>query len=132
MANETLHQPSPKVAANETSERRATVRYPCNLKSACGLPEADPNARWPAEIQDLSATGIRLLVHSRFEPRSMLVIELPGVEPGTTMGILAKVVHVKARGPDEWLVGCVFRRLLRAEEVEAVLHRDDAVGKGSV
>lgn len=125
MSSETLPQRSGTPANAELSDRRATVRYPCNLKSNCGLPEADPNARWPAEVQDLSTTGIRLLVHSRFEPRSMLVIEVPGVESGSRMGILAKVVHVKAHGPDEWLVGCVFRRLLRPEEVRAALHRDE-------
>jgi hypothetical protein len=113
--------PSPPDA--EQLDRRATVRFPCNLKGNCGLPEADPNARWPAIVQDLSCTGIRLLVHCRFEPRSALVIELPGVEPNSVESILAKVVHVKTRGPNSWMVGCVFRRLLRRDEVDAVLQR---------
>jgi hypothetical protein len=124
MPNQTSPRPSETEVTTEESDRRATVRYPCNLKSNCGLPEADADARWPAEVEDLSTTGIRLVVHSRFEPRSALVIELPGIEPGSLMGILAKVVHVKARGPDSWQVGCVFRRLLSHDEVEAVLHRD--------
>jgi hypothetical protein len=106
------------------AERRATVRFPCNLKNACGLPEADENARWAAEVQDLSCTGIRLLVHCRFEPRATLVIELPGMEPGSKEAILAKVVHVRRRGANAWLVGCVFRRLLQRHEVEAVLRQN--------
>jgi hypothetical protein len=124
MPNQTSPRPSETATSTEEPDRRATVRYPCNLKSNCGLPEADAAARWPAEVLDLSATGIRLLVHSRFEPRSALVIELPGLEPGSVTAILAKVVHVKEHGPDVWQVGCVFRRLLSQNEVEAVLHRD--------
>jgi len=124
MLDEAVPHPTEPVPAGN-AERRAAVRFPCNLKSSCGIPEADHSARWPAEMQDLSCTGIRLLVHCRFEPRSMLVIELPGSATGNTEPILAKVVHVKNRGPNAWLVGCVFRRLLRPDEVEAVLRHSN-------
>ncbi len=123
-----MSDPSDSDVSTEV-DRRATVRFPCNLKNTCGLPEADPAARWPAEVQDLSCTGIRLLVHCRFEPRSMLVIELPISDSGSSEPILAKVVHVKRQGPDSWMVGCVFRRLLHAEEVEAVLRQSEGKGE---
>ena len=122
MSEEPVATPAQMNAAVEP-DRRATVRFPCNLKNTCGLPEADPNARWPAELQDLSCTGTRLLVHCRLEPRSTLVVELPGLEPGCMEAVLAKVVHVKKQGPNAWMVGCVFRRLLTREEVEAVLRQ---------
>ncbi len=57
-------------------ERRVAVRYPSEREASC-LPVARTKEKsWSAKLQDISATGICLKASRRFEPGTLLMIEL--------------------------------------------------------
>jgi hypothetical protein len=76
--------------------------------------------RWPTKVRDISATGIGLLVSRRFEPGTILVVEMQGDPPVGERLLLARVVHTTSAG-GEWLVGCEFINPLSDDELEAFL-----------
>lgn len=76
--------------------------------------------QWAACILDISQGGIRLIVARRFEPRTILNIEIDGaVEEAPTL-LMARVVHVTAES-GRWNLGCRFARELSEKELEALL-----------
>jgi hypothetical protein len=74
---------------------------------------------WAVKIQDLSASGARLLVRRRFEPGAVLLLKLHGKEESLTHTFLLRVVRVLALSSRSWTLGCVFDR--RLSEVEMKL-----------
>lgn len=77
--------------------------------------------QWPARILDISQGGIRVVVSRRFEPRTILNIEMEGETGEAPSTLLAKVVHVTAEGTGFWNLGCRFARELTDKEIEALL-----------
>src|SRR5690349_15853996 len=75
------------------AERRATVRYPSTLVSSLKPFGARNEAAWEAEIRDVSAGGMGLIVRRRFERGTLLAIEpaRPGADAPPLL--LAQVVH---------------------------------------
>ncbi len=59
------------------SERRRAFRFPADLAATCRPLQSGPNS-WAAVIQDISGTGVRLRLARRFEPGSVLALEVPG------------------------------------------------------
>src|SRR5262249_58341415 len=61
------------------SERRAAVRYPCNLDVSCRRVAAAmdiPWPTWPAKTRDISKVGIGLRLGRHYEPGTLLAIEV--------------------------------------------------------
>ncbi len=105
-------------------ERRASVRFSCDLPGGCapfGNPRAD---RWKARVCNISAGGLCLVLARRFEPGTMLEIELttPGEYPPK---LLAQVVHVHSDERGSWAVGCRFVSELSPEALEELLQADN-------
>jgi serine/threonine protein kinase len=101
-------------------DRRRAPRYPSALGARCRSLQDGKN-RWPADIQDLSLTGVCLETSRRFEAGTVLVVEVL-VEPGKSpVLLLAEVRWVRARVPGRWGLGCAFDRPLTAPELEALL-----------
>jgi len=92
-------------------ERRVWVRCSCNLESSCqpvALPSASqPEMQWHAEVRDVSAGGLKLLLRRRFERGSALLIEIPTAEEGKIKTLAAVVIHV-SHAPEGWVHGCRF------------------------
>ena len=65
-------------AARETvlPERRAWVRYGCELDVACRSKGPLKDAGWTAKIRNLSRGGLGLVLRHRFQRGTQLVIEL--------------------------------------------------------
>ena len=101
------------------SERRRAFRFPADLAATCRPLQSGPNS-WAAVIQDISGTGVRLRLAHRFEPGSVLALEVPDKTVGAGT-LYAKVVWVREAGPSRWAVGCVFKRELDNGELETLL-----------
>ncbi len=82
---------------------------------------ADADAGWTGEVVNISAGGIGLLLPQPFKPRTVLVVELTGVDESFTRDLLARVVHLRKKEEGKWLVGCSFASLLRDKELKAIL-----------
>src|SRR5436853_589958 len=113
--------PEPRPAAVH-SERRAYVRLATDLPVTCRPTGRQPDVAWPGRVRDISRSGVGLLLRHRFEPGTVLTIELRGSGGPLLRATTVRVVHATAvmDGPtSSWLHGCTFDRPLSAEAVEA-------------
>lgn len=104
----------------EPEERRTRDRYTCDLKSSCKPIEAQTATAWPAKIRDVSATGVRLMMFRRFEPGTLLVLELQDTTGAARM-FLACVVRVARQMRGRWSLGCALDVELDDKDLEALV-----------
>jgi hypothetical protein len=104
-----------------TIERRIAVRYSCDVEATCQPGSVLPTDNgWPAKAQDISASGIGLILNRCFQPGTFLKIELRGPS-AIPMHFLVSVAHSTPRQDGEWLVGCAFLREMSEDELRALL-----------
>jgi hypothetical protein len=97
-------------------ERRAAPRYP-GTKVRCRLSRPERGAWLPAWVRDLSTSGISLLAERRFEPGTLVVLELESTETNQAARLEMVVVHTVACPNGAWLHGGAFRRELSEQEL---------------
>jgi hypothetical protein len=101
------------------ADRRAWVRYPCNLETLYqpgkGLLE---HRWWFAKVCDISQSGIGIILRRQFEPGTQLSIALHSKSADFSRTIEATVVHVMPH-PDGCLVGATFSSMLSEKELRA-------------
>jgi hypothetical protein len=104
-------------------ERRARVRFlqsqdvycqPKPFSSADGQPTG-----WLGKLWNISAGGLALVVNQRFEPGTVLAIEL-GVNRAVG-SIVARVVHTTVSTGGRWIIGCQFLQPLSEEDLHTLL-----------
>jgi hypothetical protein len=103
-------------------ERRAWVRLGSEQEVCC-LPAtpsigAESETAWLAIVQDVSAGGIGLLVRQRFEPGTLLILELSARFDEVTRPLPVRVVHAAQEGKRFWTIGCAFASTLSPEELQ--------------
>jgi hypothetical protein len=76
---------------------------------------------WSARIQDISSSGVCLVLRRRFEPGTVLTAELQGSTDTITKTLLIHVMRVHEQSPRKWSVGCAFDRELNDFELKALL-----------
>jgi hypothetical protein len=113
---------SPDAAASRRAnqDRRAAIRYRSNKACPCRALSTEKDATWPAELKDVSADGVALVMKRRFEPRTVLLLEFQAWEKACARRLLIRVVRVQALSARRWLLGCVFARRLGEDEVKAL------------
>lgn len=101
------------------AEKRAGVRF---------APTSSPNlvkdwdgGVWSAEVLNLSADGIGLLVNRRFDRGDLLSLDLPSKNELGSQRLTGLVVNVDAHDEGHWRVGCKFARRLTPTELLALL-----------
>jgi hypothetical protein len=77
--------------------------------------------RWTGQVHDISSGGLALVLGRRFEPRTVLAVDLDAPEKGRVRRLFVRVVRAHALSPRRWLHGCVFARRLSDEEVQALV-----------
>jgi hypothetical protein len=106
----------------EGSERRAWVRFPCDLGSSCCASAGDDRTRWSARMQDISRGGARVIVDRRFEPGTILNIQVEAAAREEIPPVLlARVEHVHAESGGFWALGCRFARELTEKDLHVLL-----------
>jgi hypothetical protein len=109
------------VPAHRGLERRAAERYSCNDRLNENLIVSVGPSAWPALVQDISATGVGLVLGMRHDPGSTLPVRLANPNQSVRCPMLAQVVHT-ARQPDGyWHTGCTFEGYLTSTELQALL-----------
>jgi len=102
-------------------DRRAWVRYPCDLDSACQPLAGTRGVEWPGKIRNLSRGGLALSLTRRFEVGTVLAIDVQGRADGDVGSVLARVCNVAMQPDGSWLLGCSFTKLLTEEDLKALL-----------
>jgi serine/threonine protein kinase len=111
----------PLATKSKGAERRATVRYATNHDGFAKPLAGDAESHWAAKVVDLSEGGIKLVLPRRFEPKAVLIVELPGEGEAKPRKMLVRVVRVRKQGEGQWAMGCKFARNLSAEERELLV-----------
>jgi CheY-like chemotaxis protein len=110
-----------KATGRPKVERRAAVRHLGGQELSCTAAEASrARDRWWGRLCDVSVTGVRLLLNRRFEPGTLLVLDLPSSVREEGRGLLARVVRVTPAANGRWELGCAFTRRLDTDELEAL------------
>jgi hypothetical protein len=103
------------------TERRAAVRYSSDLEGTCEVVQSEKDYPWFGDIQDISTTGMQLLISRRFERGSLLTVEVQTKDQKTVRKLLVRVARVKAKDYGQWLLGCAFVTKLRDPELKELI-----------
>jgi hypothetical protein len=105
-------------------ERRAYVRLATDLAVTARPKGRQPDVAWPGRVRDISRGGVGLLLRHRFEPGTILTVELRGSGGPLMRAVTLRVVHATAvvdGATPCWLHGCAFDRPLSQPELEALV-----------
>jgi serine/threonine protein kinase len=108
------------------NERRTAPRHPCTLGVSCVIDTdlfgsgADSVEVWPGTVHDLSPRGVGLVISRRFEPGTMLRVDLES-SGGTARELPARVVNVRSEAAGHWFHGCVFPEPLTDADLRDLL-----------
>jgi hypothetical protein len=102
-------------------DRRAAIRYPCELDASFCLPSEDEDLHWPAQVQDISAVGLGLIAHRSFAVGDDLAVELHSDDGSLSYSLLARVEWAAPLTGGVWWLGCAFARPLGDDEVQNLL-----------
>src|SRR5437868_8770520 len=91
---------------NQVFKRRAAVRYRCHLGTFGRLATTHSEESHVGWAQNLSVTGIGLLLGQALDSGTEVVIELKSLTQEATFQLAARVVHCTQQGNGEWLLGC--------------------------
>jgi hypothetical protein len=119
MAKPAASPPTEPDGAPAVTERRTAERYPSDLLTSVhplALPKKESVA---AMVKDVSTGGISLVIRYRFEPGTLLVIDIDGASDSGAHPLLGRVVHTTPRADGRWVLGCALRRQLSAEQLQA-------------
>ena len=96
-------------------------RRPTGLEAFCRSVAAVKDDPWPARVRDLSAGSIGLLLTRRFEPGTLLVIELEKKTESLSHTLVGRVVHARQYASGGWEVGCTLANKIADDDLQALL-----------
>lgn len=99
--------------------RRAVVRYPSGQDVLCELNPSSSGFILRAEVRDLSAAGVTLLLRKKVPVGATISIDLPN-EGGDTARVLEATVVTAIAKDKNWLMACIFSRTLTEAELKAL------------
>jgi hypothetical protein len=106
-------------------ERRAWVRYLTNQEICCqpitASTAGEREIGWVGRVRDISSGGLVLDLRRRFEPGTLLTVELPGKAKGQVRLTPVRVVHARLAGKRQYALGCEFLSPLSQQELHALL-----------
>jgi hypothetical protein len=115
-------------AGSVTIERRAWVRYACDLPSACQPATAGGERSWAGRVENISRGGIRVVVGRRFEPGTLLQMSLDTEQEEAAQRVLARVIHVTPLSRlGMWALGCAFHHEMSEDALHTLLGPGDPV-----
>lgn len=113
-----MSEPSQSANGND---RRAAVRYPCTLETSCYPVGAEERDSWTARVQDISVSGIGLIVTHPVQPGASLGVDLQSPDQELTYTLMTQVVHARPQADGTWMLGCSFARSLSEDELQSLL-----------
>lgn len=105
---------------HSSSDNRTWMRFPSQIKAAYEPVGSPGAAKQPAEVMNISASGVGLLAPTAVETGTLLSIDLmhAGDRPRT---MLACVVHATTQSGGKWALGCNFIHELSEQDLMALV-----------
>jgi hypothetical protein len=113
-------EPAEKATATQ-AERRAWVRYPCELDGACQPLAGSRGNQWPGKIRNLSRGGVAITLSRRFEAGTILAIDVQSQTEAVLGTVMARVVRVSPQDDGSWLLGCALAKPLSEDDLKVLL-----------
>jgi hypothetical protein len=120
MSERTPHSSPGRSGRSIGRERRGEPRHPCRQAACCYSLTTKQLERYWAWIRDVSLRGVGLLLSRKFEPDTLLIIEVRSTQRRLLLPLTARVVHSSRQPEGDWLIGCLFTRELNSEELHAL------------
>jgi hypothetical protein len=105
-------------------ERRRAVRYPCGLGTSRQLVakvKLDSGEKIPAELRNISATGLSLILDQPLEPGSVVTVQLIRLGRAWHGDLEVRVVYCLRHPHGELIVGGAFAKDLSDAQVSGLL-----------
>jgi hypothetical protein len=99
-------------------ERRLLVRHFCEIGALVDS--------WPANIENISRGGLKVVIGRRFEVGTILKVEVALSDEDHFSMHLAKVVRIEQEPNGSWSLGCAFDQEISEDELQEFLNREDA------
>jgi len=109
--------PDGKTASKASDVKRPK---PVGLEAFCRSVASVKDDPWPARVRDLSSGSIGLLLTRRFEPGTLLVIELEKKSQSMSHTLVGRVVHATQTG-GSWMLGCTLANKIAEDDLQALL-----------
>jgi PilZ domain len=114
-----VHPPSVEAFTSRT-ERRAWLRYACDLATNYRLTQPSDESKVPARVRNICAGGINVLVDQPLQRGTILSVELPGATEQFPCSVLACVIHSTPWPAGYWTAGCALVAELGDDELQRV------------
>lgn len=102
-------------------DRRSWMRFHCELSGGCQpITQLEAGNHWPTHVHDISPGGVGLLLSRRFEPGTLLAVELGATEMDTVCLPLARIRRVLRAG-NSWLLGCSWADELSEDDLRSLI-----------
>lgn len=109
------------IGASIRKERRAATRFSFRVQGDCQpITANEAGNHWPVNTLDISTSGVAVLLSRRFEPGTLLALELSGASNPSAYLPLARVCRVTRNGL-HWLLGCVWQDTVATEEIHELV-----------
>jgi serine/threonine protein kinase len=108
-------------------ERRIAVRYDCALPILCTInlslhaDVTELQAEWEAKVVNISVGGIGVLLPRRFEPQTVLSLDLTSSDRRVKKSRQMRVVRVARVNSRTWFLGGTLNEKLSREELRSLL-----------
>src|SRR5262249_41954365 len=109
-----------EVPAPSEEERRRARRYPSIVPVRCATVDNFRN-RIRGLLRDVSTTGALMRLPRRFEPGTLVVVEVLGEQEKVTQTVVVTVRWVKKVAAKEWTLGCSFDKEIAETDLNALL-----------
>jgi PilZ domain-containing protein len=122
--------PSAEVSPDTKADRRVHARYPCRLNGLCKpVGRHQTGKPWRGWIEDVSKEGIRLTLNRRFEPGSLIAVEVDVSKEelaqvfhsAISRFFLVKVVRVLRRKDTKWSLGCRLVKKFTEDDLDSLI-----------
>jgi c-di-GMP-binding flagellar brake protein YcgR len=110
-----------KLPASDDDDKRTWVRFSCELHVAYRKVGDPTNQVFPAQVLNISANGIGLLVTQTLAAGGLLNVDLLDKNGQVARTMLACIVHTTMRAGGDYAIGCNFIRELSEEELQSLL-----------
>jgi hypothetical protein len=107
------------------TDRLAWVRLPtaqavsCQAIASSTADEAE--TAWLGRLREISLSGLSLLLNRRFDPGTLLIIELSDKAQGRVRAVRVRVVHSISETQTRWIMVCKFVSPLNEEELQTLV-----------
>jgi PilZ domain len=98
-----------------------------NLGSSSKAGGCHPGSVWfMGTSQDLSASGIAFILHHRFDPGTVITIELERPKLDSWCRLPARVMHATPQADGNWKLGCALVHAMSPEELRGWINGQES------